>query len=69
MCFFIGVVTGAVAAFIDILIYYSGRVKFHYIISNCEFFTTENDYQWVFFIGVTYIGFLLSSGMPETLDS
>uniref|UniRef100_A0A0N4VDM2 Chloride channel protein n=1 Tax=Enterobius vermicularis TaxID=51028 RepID=A0A0N4VDM2_ENTVE len=34
VCFFIGVVTGAVAAFIDILIYYSGRVKFHYIISN-----------------------------------
>uniref|UniRef100_A0A915CF91 CBS domain-containing protein n=1 Tax=Parascaris univalens TaxID=6257 RepID=A0A915CF91_PARUN len=34
VCFLIGICTGCVAAFIDVLIHYSGRVKFHLIINN-----------------------------------
>lgn len=34
VCFFIGALTGGVAAAIDIIIYYSSQIKFHFIISN-----------------------------------
>uniref|UniRef100_A0A0N5AWK8 Chloride channel protein n=1 Tax=Syphacia muris TaxID=451379 RepID=A0A0N5AWK8_9BILA len=34
VCLFIGIFTGCVAACIDITIYYSSRIKFHYMISN-----------------------------------
>ncbi|VDN42279.1 unnamed protein product [Gongylonema pulchrum] len=38
VCFFIGVLTGCVAAAIDITIYYSSQIKFHLIINNCKCF-------------------------------
>uniref|UniRef100_A0A7E4VYC5 Chloride channel protein n=1 Tax=Panagrellus redivivus TaxID=6233 RepID=A0A7E4VYC5_PANRE len=34
VCFLIGIVTGVVAAFIDILVYYSAQVKFHVVLNN-----------------------------------
>lgn len=35
VCFLIGVCTAAVAAFIDVLVYYNSKLKFHLIINNC----------------------------------
>jgi hypothetical protein len=37
VCFLIGVFTATVAAFIDILVYYNSKLKFHVIISGSKF--------------------------------